>query len=120
MASSLTGRQLAAVRRAIDAEIAHFDEQIASLTRSFDDIVAASELVNTDDEHDPDGATVAFERQQIAALLRQARDDRQALHDAAGRVHEPGFGICETCGQPIAVERLLALPWVRRCVRCAG
>jgi RNA polymerase-binding transcription factor DksA len=108
------------LRRAIEAAIAQFDRQIETLTRSFDDIVEASELVNTDDEHDPDGATVAFERSQVAALLRQARDDRQALVEAASRIDADGFGLCEVCGEPIGIERLLALPWVRRCVRCAG
>jgi DnaK suppressor protein len=116
----VTDAERAEVRRAIEAAIAHFDEQIAALTRSFDDIVEASELVNTDDEHDPDGTTVAFERSQVAALLRQAADDRAALIEAAGRVLDADFGECEQCGQEIAVERLLALPWVRRCVGCAG
>ena len=38
-----------------------------------------SELVSTDDEHDPEGATIAYERAQASALLRQARADRDAL-----------------------------------------
>ena len=46
--------------------------QIAALTREFDEVVAASQASNADDEHDPEGATIAFERQQIAALLEQA------------------------------------------------
>ncbi len=28
------------------------------------------------------------------------------------------YGICKRCGQPIAPERLLALPEARLCVRC--
>ena len=47
--------------------------QIAALTREFDEVVAASASSNADDEHDPEGATIAFERQQLAALLDQAR-----------------------------------------------
>ena len=45
--------------------------------RSLEAIVAAivegSELTSTDDEHDPEGATIAYERTQAIALLRQAR-----------------------------------------------
>ncbi|MFL6094928.1 MAG: TraR/DksA family transcriptional regulator, partial [Blastococcus sp.] len=47
--------------------------QIAALTRQFDEVVAASKASNADDEHDPEGATIAFERQQVVALLDQAR-----------------------------------------------
>ena len=36
-------------------------------------MVAASRSSNADDEHDPEGATIAFERQQVVALLEQAR-----------------------------------------------
>jgi len=76
--------------------------------------------VNTDDEHDPEGATIAFERQQASALLQQARADQQSLRDSLERMDGDQFGICEVCDAPIATERLLALPWSRRCIRCAG
>ena len=47
--------------------------QIEALTGEFDGVVAASRASNADDEHDPEGATIAFERQQVVALLAQAR-----------------------------------------------
>ena len=56
--------------------------QIEALTREFDEVVAASQSSNADDEHDPEGATIAFERQQVVALLEQARR-RLADVDAA-------------------------------------
>ena len=42
--------------------------RLASLEREFGGIVAAARDVGTDDEHDPEGATLAFERQHVAAL----------------------------------------------------
>ncbi len=93
--------------------------QIAALTREFDEVVAASQASNADDEHDPEGATIAFERQQVVALLEQARR-RLADVDAALRAVEAGtYGICETCGRPIAAERLAARPAARTCIDCA-
>jgi DnaK suppressor protein len=93
--------------------------QIAALTREFDEVVAASKASNADDEHDPEGATIAFERQQVAALLDQARR-RLADVEAAVRDVEAGiYGICETCGRPIAAERLAARPAARTCIDCA-
>jgi RNA polymerase-binding protein DksA len=93
--------------------------QIAALTREFDEVVAASRSSNADDEHDPEGATIAFERQQVAALLEQARR-RLADVEAAVRAVESGtYGRCEACGRPIAAERLAARPTARTCIDCA-
>ncbi|TFV62677.1 UNVERIFIED_ORG: TraR/DksA family transcriptional regulator [Bacillus sp. AZ43] len=93
--------------------------QIEALTRQFDEIVAASRSSNADDEHDPEGATIAFERQQVAALLDQARR-RLADVDAAVAAVEGGtYGRCETCGRAIAPERLAARPTARTCIDCA-
>jgi DnaK suppressor protein len=93
--------------------------QIAALTREFDEVVAASNASNADDEHDPEGATIAFERQQVVALLDQARR-RLADVEAAVRDVEAGiYGICETCGRPIGAERLAARPAARTCIDCA-
>ena len=82
-------------------------------------MVAASQASNADDEHDPEGATIAFERQQVVALLEQAQR-RLADVDAALARREAGdYGICEVCGEPIAAERLAARPAARTCIRCA-
>jgi DnaK suppressor protein len=53
--------------------------QIVELQKSFDDIVEAGDYAALDDEHDPDGSTVAFERAQVAALLDQAQRRRSEL-----------------------------------------
>ena len=42
--------------------------QIASLEAVVAAIIDGSELVSTDDEHDPEGATIAYERAQASAL----------------------------------------------------
>jgi hypothetical protein len=34
--------------------------RIAALSTEFDDIVAVTEGANADDEHDPEGSTIAF------------------------------------------------------------
>jgi RNA polymerase-binding protein DksA len=93
--------------------------QIDALTREFDEVVAASRSSNADDEHDPEGATIAFERQQVVALLDQARQRLADVEAALARRESGGYGICETCGRPIAPERLAARPAARTCIDCA-
>jgi RNA polymerase-binding transcription factor len=93
--------------------------QVVALQQSFDDIVAAAEDVSTDDEHDPEGHTIAWERQQVAALLESARARLAELDLAIRRVEGGDYGRCEVCGQPIPDERLDALPTASTCVACA-
>ncbi|MEV6643773.1 TraR/DksA C4-type zinc finger protein [Amycolatopsis sp. NPDC051371] len=92
----------------------------AALARQRDEIVAASEFTSGDDEHDPEGVTIAFERAQVQALLRQAQDDLTALARAAERVLAGVYEVCERCGGPIAEGRLTALPATRICITCAN
>jgi RNA polymerase-binding protein DksA len=93
--------------------------QIDALTREFDDVVDASRSSNADDEHDPEGATIAFERQQVVALLDQARRRLADVEAALAHRESGDYGICESCGRPIAPERLAARPAARTCIDCA-
>jgi RNA polymerase-binding transcription factor DksA len=93
--------------------------QVEALTREFDGMVAASRQSNADDEHDPEGATIAFERQQVAALLESARQRLADAEAALARRESGGYGVCEVCGRPIAAERLAARPAARTCIDCA-
>ena len=117
--NELTSRERRAVRSALIAELARTEAQTASLARQFDDIVEAAELTSTDDEHDPEGATIAFERAQVSSLLTQAMQDRAALQDSLARLDDDDFGSCQRCARPIAFERLVVLPATRHCVACA-
>jgi DnaK suppressor protein len=104
---------------ALDRERVAVLAQIAARTGEFDEVVAASRSSNADDEHDPEGATIAFERQQVAALLAAARQRLADVDAALVRRAEGGYGVCESCGRPIAPERLAARPAARTCITCA-
>jgi RNA polymerase-binding transcription factor DksA len=92
--------------------------QMEALGREFDEVVAASQSSNADDEHDPEGATIAFERAQVAALLDGARRRLAELDAALERVEAGTFGRCERCGRRFPAERLEVRPSARTCVGC--
>jgi len=96
-------------------------DQIAELDREFAAIVtSASEgSAGGDDEHDPEGATVAFERQHVAALVTQAREHLTAIDAALRKIDSGIYEICDMCGEPIGAERLAVRPASLICVRCA-
>src|SRR5579864_568044 len=95
-------------------------ERARALEREAAGLAEAASSAGTDDEHDPEGATLAFERQHAAALLEAAREQVAAVEAALRRLDEGRYGVCERCGQPIGAERLAARPAAGTCVRCAA
>ena len=95
-------------------------QRLAALTGQFDEVVAASRDTNVDDEHDPEGSTIAFERSQVGALARQARERLVEIDAALARVADGTYGTCEACGRAIPAERMEARPTARTCVGCTG
>jgi RNA polymerase-binding transcription factor DksA len=91
-----------------------------SLRRDVEAIVESAKGGATDDEHDVEGATVAFERAQAMALLDETRAQIETLDLALARVAAGTYGRCESCGEPIAPERLAARPAATTCIRCAS
>ncbi|MBR7833413.1 TraR/DksA C4-type zinc finger protein [Actinospica durhamensis] len=94
--------------------------QIAALSREYEDLLEANALVAVDDEHDPEGASTAFERAHVAALLAAARTHVTDLDLALERLDSGDYGRCEVCGAPIPAERLEVRPAARTCVNCAA
>lgn len=90
------------------------------LSRELAVIVEGSALVANDDEHDPEGATIAFERAQVCALLGRARAQLAEIDEALERVRSGTYGVCRRCGQAIPAERLEARPFAQFCVACLG
>ncbi len=90
-----------------------------SLTASFDDLTEAADASPPDDEHDPEGHTIAFERSQLTArrdgYVRAIAD----LAAAESRLDDALTALCEACGTPIPLARRLAVPTTTRCVECA-
>ncbi|MGJ7439958.1 TraR/DksA family transcriptional regulator [Aquipuribacter sp. MA13-6] len=103
----------------LEALIAANAETERRLVQQHDGLVAASESSNADDEHDPEGSTIAFERQQALALLDQVRRTGKALRRAAAGVRDGTYGRCEVCGGAIDPERLAVRPQAGTCITCA-
>ncbi|MER7243290.1 TraR/DksA C4-type zinc finger protein [Kribbella sp. NPDC000426] len=94
-------------------------QRLASLTGDFDEVVAASRDSNADDEHDPEGATIAFERSQVTSLAQQVQKQLAEIEVAFGRLSAGTYGRCEDCAQPISPARLQARPAATTCIPCA-
>ena len=107
-------------RLLLEAARARVGARLEELRTSLAEIVAAAESANLDDEHDPEGATVGFERAQVQALLDAAHSRLAELDAATDRLRAGTYGTCASCGQPVARARLAARPETRLCVQCAS
>jgi RNA polymerase-binding transcription factor DksA len=107
-------------RELLEVERREAVRRLSALAGEFDEVVAASRDANGDDEHDPEGATIAFERSQVAALVVQVQGHLAEVEAALERLAAGTYGICEGCGQPIAKARLEARLTARMCIECAS
>jgi DnaK suppressor protein len=94
--------------------------RIRAIQEDLDAIVASSANANIDDEHDPEGSTIAYERAQMAALLAGAQSNLEDLDCALVRLSAGTYSLCEQCHSQISTDRLAALPAVRICFDCAN
>jgi RNA polymerase-binding transcription factor DksA len=105
--------RLTAERTATAGRVTALAAQVAALAEQ-------QALTTHDDEHDPEGVTIGFERAQLLGLLEGARRDLDAVERAARRLAEGTYGRCLRCGEPIPAERLDALPAAETCLACAS
>ncbi|WP_265447949.1 TraR/DksA family transcriptional regulator [Flexivirga meconopsidis] len=93
--------------------------RLGELRASFDDVVEALRDSNADDEHDPEGRTIAVDRSMIDTLAKDAEAQLAAVDAALARLDAGTYGVCERCGAPIADGRLEARPTATVCTDCA-
>jgi RNA polymerase-binding transcription factor DksA len=108
------------VRVTLERARADHQRRIAALTSEVDEIVSAAADANGDDEHDPEGSTVAFERARVTALVASARGAVVELDRALVRLDAGTYGQCARCGDDIGTGRLDALPAAETCIGCAS
>lgn len=103
----------------LDDERAVLTARVARLADDMAALIAASRDSNADDEHDPEGQTIAYERSQLSAVTSQAQDHLVEIDAALERVAAGTYGVCEACHRLIDAARLEARPTARTCVQHA-
>lgn len=93
---------------------------LPALRADIDSANSARQNANVDDEHDPEGSTIAFELSQASALLRQSSAGLDQVQAALARIEDGTYGMCAVCGEAIAEGRLEARPWTPYCIRHAA
>lgn len=96
---------------------------VSEIEKTQKDIGALSELIKP---IPPDNAVGRLSRMEAInaksineAALGNARVKMGKLKWALSHVHEPEFGLCIECGDPIPIGRILLMPETTLCVICA-
>ena len=69
-----------------------------------------------------DFAEQAVELENLEVLLELDRETRLELKnvlEALARIEDDDYGSCQRCGDQIAEARLMALPYIQTCIKCA-
>ncbi|MGI5200634.1 TraR/DksA family transcriptional regulator [Spirillospora sp. CA-108201] len=109
----------ARTREVLEGERERTLAAVRALERDREGIVESARLAAVDDEHDPEGATLGFERAHVESLLATARGRLDDLDRALERLAAGTYGVCASCGRPIGAGRLAARPATALCISCA-
>jgi RNA polymerase-binding transcription factor len=114
-------KQLSHLEKRLLEERARVMKELGIYEKSF-----AGTLQNSDGDlssysfHMADQGTDAMEREK--EFLFASKEGRYLWHvnEALRRLYKSPetFGVCQDCGDPIAFERLDALPHARLCIKC--
>ena len=113
----VTVAQKEALRRRLEAERQRLRGEIAALAAQlpeYDGSPNDSHYGN----HVADEATDTLEEEKALALQAHLQGMLGEVEAALERMETGEYGICENCREPIAIERLEAIPWARYCLRC--
>ena len=72
------------------------------------------------DSNFADSSQVTAERGENEALVTKLVAGLEDVEHALEKLGTDRFGVCESCGQPIAPARLEARPEARLCIDCAA
>ncbi|WP_420181023.1 TraR/DksA family transcriptional regulator [Paenarthrobacter sp. TA1.8] len=104
----------------LEEERSHKLELLKALRSDISSVSLARQDSNVDDEHDPEGSTIAFELSQASALMSQSQVGLEQIDDALARIAAGTYGLCAVCGVAIPEGRLEARPWTPFCVNHAS
>lgn len=121
MARKLAKSTVARFEKRLEAEKARLEELIAEYERGLE--VARLTESSSDRSPDPGNAEASSMKLEYAKELsieQNTADLLSKVDHALDRMAAGDYGICESCGTSIPIERLDVLPYSTLCVECAA
>lgn len=58
--------------------------------------------------------------QLVRTLEEEGKDELKQINNALQRLESGDYLVCAACGEDIGEQRLLAIPYTDRCIKCAS
>jgi DnaK suppressor protein len=114
--SPWTKAELDEVRAGLNADVERLKGELDLAERELDDLMRDAGDGAGNDQADVGSTT--FERDHEMSLANNARDMLTQTEHALERIADGTYGVCESCGQPIGKNRLIAFPRATLCLTC--
>ena len=103
-------------RTRLDEERDRLTRTLAELEEQSDAQKESLQELSVYDQHQGDIGTETFEMEKDASIIESVRAGLEDIEAATARLDKGTYGTCQRCGEPIADERLEAVPAARYCL----
>jgi DnaK suppressor protein len=108
-------------KKRLEAEKARLEEQIEEYERELEEArLTESSSDRSPDPGNAEASSMKLEYAKELSIEQNTLDLLKKVDNALERVRAGKYGICESCGTAIPVERLDVLPYSTLCVECAA
>jgi RNA polymerase-binding transcription factor DksA len=112
---TLHPEDLAEIEEMLRRRKALLADDVLGLERAWTDL---SGVDGAHSNHMAESGTDAFEEDVRLGRMESAGEEIDEIEEALERLRGGTFGACDECGNPIALERLRAIPYARLCMGC--
>lgn len=109
---------LVSARKDLDAQLMRLDHEILELEKARENTRHDKDETAGYGNGVGEAASETSEAERDLALIDNLQQMRDHVRDAIVRVQDGSYGRCITCGHPIPLERLEAIPHASQCVSC--
>ena len=121
MARQLAKTTLERFKKRLEEEKARLEEQIEDYQRDLEEArLTESSSDRSPDPGNAEASSMKLEYAKELSIEQNTLDLLSKVNHALERVDAKTYGICESCGKAIPVERLDVLPYSTLCVECAA
>ena len=121
MARKLAKTTLERFRKRLEQEKERLEDQIEDYERDLEEArLTESSSDRSPDPGNAEASSMKLEYAKELSIEQNTLDLLSKANHALKRIDAGTYGICESCGGPIPVERLEVLPYSTVCVDCAS
>ena len=121
MARKLAKTTLQRYRKRLEEEKTRLEEQIEDYERELEEArLTESSSDRSPDPGNAEASSMKLEYAKELSIEQNSIDLLSKVNRALERIEAGTYGICESCGKAIPVERLDVLPYSTVCVECAS